>query len=161
MKKHMKILIDLILFNLWDFQQYITVLSWRSVLLAEYQEKTIDLSQVTDKLYQILYRVHLALAMFEITLVAIGTGCIANYKSNYHTITDGFQCFSIFSFLCSALYIIICPYSFDHCIVCPSIASNYPFGTFNLSWKYTEMKQVLGNNTTQLFLVVSTDIHSY
>ena len=89
MKKHMKILIDLILFDLWDFQQYITVLSWRSVLLAENQGETIDLSQVTDKLYHILYRVHLAWAMFKITtLMVIGTGCIANHKSNYHTITS-------------------------------------------------------------------------
>ena len=45
----------------------ISVISWWSVLLVEkteYPEKTIDLSQVTDKLYQImlmLYRVHLAI----------------------------------------------------------------------------------------------------
>jgi hypothetical protein len=35
----------------------ITVISWQSVLLVEepeYQEKTIDLSQVTDKLYHIM-----------------------------------------------------------------------------------------------------------
>ncbi len=34
----------------------------------------------------------------------------------------GFQlasCCSIFSFLCSVLYIIVCPFSFGHCIVCP------------------------------------------
>ena len=38
----------------------ISVISWRSVLLVE--EKTTDLSQVTDKLYYItLYQVHLTM----------------------------------------------------------------------------------------------------
>jgi general stress protein CsbA len=43
-------------------------------------EKTIDLSQVTDKLYH-------NWAGIKLTLVVIGTDCIANYKSNYHMIT--------------------------------------------------------------------------
>ena len=53
----------------------------------EYPQKTTDLSQVIDKLYQImLYRVYLALAGFEHTVV-IGTEWICSYKSNYHAIT--------------------------------------------------------------------------
>ena len=34
-----------------------------------------------------LYRVHIAWAVFELTaLVVIGTDCISYYRSNYHTI---------------------------------------------------------------------------
>jgi hypothetical protein len=52
----------------------------------EYPEKTIDRSQVTDKLYHIM--VYLARVGFELTtLYVIGIDYIGSYKSNYHTIT--------------------------------------------------------------------------
>ena len=55
---------------------------WRKL---EYQEKTCDLSQVTDKLYHtMLYRIHLAWSEIR-TFVVKGTDYIGSYKSNYHT----------------------------------------------------------------------------
>jgi hypothetical protein len=64
----------------------ISVISWLSVLLVE---NTINLSQVTDKLYHIiLSRVHIAWAGLELrTIVVICTDCIGRFKSNYHTTT--------------------------------------------------------------------------
>jgi len=59
---------------------------WRKL---EYPEKTIDMSQVNDKLYHImLHKVLLAWAGFELTtLVVIGTDCTGSYKTNFHMIT--------------------------------------------------------------------------
>jgi len=65
----------------------ISVISWWSVLLVEEtedQEKTIDLSQVTDKLYHIMMY---TLSDRVLKSVIIVTDCIGSCKSNYHTIT--------------------------------------------------------------------------
>ena len=48
----------------------ISFISWRPVLLVEETKKTIDLSQVTDKLYHMV----------------IGSDCIGSCKSNYHAV---------------------------------------------------------------------------
>jgi hypothetical protein len=59
---------------------------WRK---PKYPEKTTDLPQAIDNLYHIiLHRIHLSRVGLGFTmLVVIGTDCIGNYKSDYHTIT--------------------------------------------------------------------------
>ena len=71
------------------FQQYVSFIIAVSFIGGGNRntlEKT-DLPQVSDKLdHLMLYRVHLAWTVFELTtLVVIVTDCVGRYKSNYHT----------------------------------------------------------------------------
>jgi hypothetical protein len=61
----------------------ISVISWRSVLLAE---ETTDLSQVTDELYHIMLYTS-PWSTFKLTSVVMDNNCIGSWKSTYHAIT--------------------------------------------------------------------------
>jgi hypothetical protein len=42
------------------------------------------------------------------------------YNRFFKSFFWGGSCFPIFSFLFNVLYIVVCPFSFGHCIICPS-----------------------------------------
>jgi hypothetical protein len=66
-----------------DLTELLLKVALNTIALTHTRE---SIMQVTDKLnHTVLYRVHLALAVFEFTtLVALGTDCIGSYKSDYY-----------------------------------------------------------------------------
>jgi hypothetical protein len=73
--------------GLWCLTPLSTIFQFDWWRKPENPGKTINLSQVTDKLDHMMHRVHLIWAGFEFTLVVNVTDCIGSYKSNYHTNT--------------------------------------------------------------------------
>ena len=68
-------------------------------------EKTIDLPQVTDKLYHITLYTSSWADVERTTSVVIGTDCIGSCKSNYHTITTrGSDCMVKYIFIKSMVH---------------------------------------------------------
>lgn len=64
----------------------LSVISCRTDLLVK---KATDLPEVIDKLYHMLYGVHIAMGAFEITtLVLMGTDCTGRCRFHYHTIMN-------------------------------------------------------------------------
>jgi hypothetical protein len=103
--------------------------------------KTItDLSQVTDKLHHIMLCTSPWAGVEPTTSVVIGTDCIGNCKSNYHTITaktSPHLLFEIFKII-RRLYVRVAQISFSIlnkiCYVCQK----------HLSWRHNFTKRVRG-----------------
>ena len=109
---------------------------WWSKL--ECPEKTIDLSQVTDKLYYIMFIDYTSpWTGFELTtLLVIGTDCTGSCKSNYHAITTTTTAPSFFAEDYSIHYMLTTGFKSERRIVfsvflrfltTSLVSSNFPF----------------------------------
>jgi hypothetical protein len=76
-------------------------------------------------------------------------------------------CYSIFTFMCNVLVIVVCSFYFDHCIVCPSLINGFwlPFSIFKLflseskiqTWQlYSIVFKIWNRNPLRLSLTVHT-----
>ena len=76
----------------------------------EYSDKTNDLLQVTDQLYQIIvYTVHLVWAGFELTTLVViytGTDCIRSCKFNYHALTTAIRSLTLNNYRYQKLFLL-------------------------------------------------------
>ena len=78
--------------------------------------------------------------------------CLPEHVSSLPVFLWGSLC-SMWVFLCIVMYIIVCPLSYGHCIVCPFIDSDYPFGIFKPFFENVEFYRKCPSRETRSFSI--------